>query len=198
VPTIFGHIHKPQEIHGAHYAGSIGRNDWGEVEEKRYLELVFDDEETAIDSHPIACTPLYHVEGNLTRDGFTWRVTRGPDGEQLEPPASWAGCEVRVRYRFNADEKSALDTAQILAEFATAKRLELDPIGIRNRAIRSVEVATASTLAEKVAAFVRQSGGAWSPSLETKLALLQEPDGGASLTRVANQPTLTDLEEITV
>lgn len=198
IPKIFGHIHKPQALHGAFYAGSIGRNDWGEVEEKRYLEVIFNEEDTSIESRPIACTPLWHVEGDLTRDGFTWRVTRGPDGEPLEPPASWAGCEVRVRYRFNADEKVALDQAQILAEFATAKRLELDPIGVRNRAIRSVEVATASTLPQKVAAFVRQSGGAWSPALETKLALLQEPDGGASLTRVANPPAQPELEEVTL
>lgn len=205
VPKIFGHIHKPQALHGAVYAGSIGRTDWGEVEEKRYLTVDVvggRDEITVVESHPIACPPLYHVEGELTRDGFTWRVTRGPDGEPLAPPASWAGCEVRVRYRFNADDKAVLtdlSRAQILAAFVGAAHLELDPIAVRNRAIRSTEVATATTLAEKVSAFVRQSGGAWTAALETKLALLQQPDGGAFLTTVAN-PTApaAEMEEVTL
>ena len=36
-PVLCGHIHKPQLIHGAHYAGSITAQDFGEVEAKRYL-----------------------------------------------------------------------------------------------------------------------------------------------------------------
>jgi len=36
---ILGHIHKPQEIHGAYYAGSIAPCDWGEAERKRFLVL---------------------------------------------------------------------------------------------------------------------------------------------------------------
>jgi exonuclease SbcD len=37
------HIHKAQAIAGAHYAGSVCRLDWGEVEEKRYLVIEFED-----------------------------------------------------------------------------------------------------------------------------------------------------------
>src|SRR3990167_3265055 len=188
VPKIFGHIHKPQELHGAVYAGSIARNDFGEVEDKRYLIVEFDAGEHRIVSCPLDVTPLWHVEGDLTKESFTWRVTRGPDGEELEPPrrqcvscqgtgdgqhdalegtlpclacngsggpVDWTGCEVRVRFRFNPDEKAALDQARILAEFATAKRLELDPIAVRNRAVRWQEGAQAATIGEKVAAFVR-------------------------------------------
>lgn len=195
VPKIFGHIHKPQELLGAYYAGSIGRNDWGEVEDKRYLVVEFEgpdwtpEEQPAwrvarVTSHAIDVAPMYHVEGELTPEGFTWRVTRGPDGEELQPPASWTGAEVRVRYRFNAAETAALDRAPIHATFAQATHVELEPIGVRERAARAPEVAAAATLAEKVAAFVRLSGVAWTPALEAKLGALQQADGAAFLTDV--------------
>lgn len=184
VPKVFGHIHKPQEIYDAWYCGSIGRNDWGEVEDKRYLEIAFSDEDTTITSRPIVSTPLYHVEGLLTRDGFAWRVTRGPDGELLEPPTRWDGAEVRVRYRFNAEDKAALDHAGVSQPFAGAAVLEVEAIGLRQRAIRSEEVAKATTLTEKVAACIRQSGGEWTPALAAKLEALQQPDGVAFLNAI--------------
>lgn len=229
VPKIFGHIHKPQELLGAYYAGSIGRNDWGECEDKRYLvveysRLIDNDPDSewmaTIREHPIRVAALYHVEGELARDGFAWRVTRGPDGEELAPPlamcpscqgtgdgvkdpvegtmhcatcvgsprsgvvVSWAGVEVRVRYTFNANEITSLDRAQVLATFADAKHLELEPIAIRERAARAPEVAAAMTLPDKVSTFVRMSGIAWTPALEAKLAALQEVDGAAFLTNV--------------
>jgi hypothetical protein len=36
IPKLLNHIHKPQTIAGAHYAGSVCRLDYGEIEEKRY------------------------------------------------------------------------------------------------------------------------------------------------------------------
>lgn len=43
VPKILGHIHKAQEIGGAFYAGSIAPCTWGEVEEKRYLVVEYEE-----------------------------------------------------------------------------------------------------------------------------------------------------------
>lgn len=193
IPKIFGHIHKPQELHGTHYLGSIGRNDWGEVEDKRYLEIAFYDEDTAVLSRPLSSTPLWHVEGNLTREGFNWKVTRGPDGEELAAPADWTCAEVRVRYRFNGDEQAALDVNGVKAPFVAAARVELEPIAIRNRAMRSEEVARATSLPEKLAAFVRHTGAAWTPSLDAKLELLGMADGTAFLNAVVAQPALQEV-----
>lgn len=186
MPKIFGHIHKAQELPGgALYAGSIARNDWGEVEDKRFLVLTATvagrhGHTWAIESQPIACPVLWHVEGQLTRDGFDWRVTRGPDGEDLAAPTSFAGSEVRVRYRFNPDDVAALDLTLVRAPFADAAVVELEPIALRNRAVRAPEVAAATTLEEKVAAFVRASGREWTPALAEKLAQLQVPVAGVS------------------
>lgn len=80
------HIHKGQEIHGAHYPGSICRLDWGEIEEKRWLELQLLDESTNVVPHAIDVAPMYHVEGDLTREGFTYQVMAGPGGELQEAP----------------------------------------------------------------------------------------------------------------
>lgn len=196
IPKIFNHIHKPQQIYGAHYVGSIGRNDWGEVEDKRYLEIAFYDEDTAIVSHPLQSTPLWHVDGDLTRDGFAWRVRRGPDGEELAAPTSWAGAEVRVRYRFAAEEQAALDLTAVTAPFAGAARVETDPIAIRSRAVRAEAVTKAATLPEKLAAYVAHAGATWTPGLDAKLALLQSVDGTAFLDAVVARSTTPPLREV--
>lgn len=186
VPKVFGHIHKPQAMPaGAVYVGSVGRNDFGEVEDKRIVVVEYQQDghrnwHGTIVEVPLACPRLWHVEGELTREAFTWRVTRGPDGEPLEAPASWNGDHVRVRYRFDANDRVALDKARILAEFADAT-LELDPVAVRTRAVRAPEVAAATTVDGKVAAFVRSMGREWTPSMAAKLAALQAPQGAAFL-----------------
>lgn len=188
------HIHKAQEIGGAFYAGSLCRLDWGEVEEKSYTVVeVPEDRELSylVTRKPLDVAPMYLVAGRLTRGTFFWAIQRSSDQNDIgtpgEPPSGgWEGCEVRVRYKFNANEKTALDEALVRAPFEGAKRLDLDPIGIRERASRAPEVAAAVTFEGKVEAFVRRSEVPWTPGLETKLAALQSPDGGAFLTDVQN------------
>lgn len=200
------HIHKAQEIHGAHYPGSICRLDWGEIEEKRWLEVEYDGGPSAssyhvVTSHAIGVMPMYHVEGELTRDGFTWRVTAGPGGELQEAPhamcascqghrecdgdrcatcdgvgevVSWKGCEVRVRYRFAQSEARIVDKAKVLAEFAEAvPHLSFDPIAVPDRALRAPEVAAAKTLNEKLAAWCELAGTVASEGVLQKLARLE-------------------------
>lgn len=175
IPKLFGHIHKPQELHGAIYAGSISANDYGETERKRALVVQFEPlGGYTVEAMPLDTPRLFHVEGELAREGFTWRVTKGLDGPEDEPPASFEGCEVRVRYRYNAAEKSALDEALVRAPFQGAKRVDTDPIAMRSRAVRAPEVAAAATLDAKTQVFVEQSGVEWTPSFATKLALLQQ------------------------
>jgi hypothetical protein len=118
--------------------------------------------------------PLYKVEGELTRDGFTW--TFEYDGEtftQAQTGVSFVGADVRVRFRFNAEDKALLDFEAVKRPFAGARRLETDPVAVRSRAARSPEVLSAVSFEAKTQAFVKNSGQAWTPSLELKLAALQ-------------------------
>ena len=204
------HIHKPQEIHGAHYPGSICRLDWGEIEEKRWLQVEYDGGPSAssyhvVTSHPIDVAPMYHVEGELTREGFTYRVTAGPGGELQAAPTidceachpdapdgaatkvdpchvcagsgavvSWKGCEVRARYRFPQSEARLVNKSLVLAEFAEAALLTLDPIAVPDRALRAPEVAAAKSLPEKLRAWCELAGTVASVGVLDKLGLLEQ------------------------
>lgn len=94
IAKIWSHIHKPQEIHGAHYLGSIAPMDWGETGDHRWLIVDVDhDSSFTVESRRINVPALWHVEGDLSRDGFTnVRATAGPDGEALEMPSRCGVC----------------------------------------------------------------------------------------------------------
>jgi hypothetical protein len=186
------HIHKAQEIYGAHYAGSICRLDWGEIEEKSYIvvEIPADPDLLGLETvtrYPLNVAPMYYVEAQLTRDGFTWACTAGPGGELQEPPASWKGCEVRVRCRYNASECPVLDKAKLLAEFAEASLLQFDPIAEKDHALRAPEVAAARTLPEKITAWSAIAGTVASEGVLQKLALLEHesPEAVVAATKCA-------------
>lgn len=158
------HIHKAQLIAGANYPGSICRLDWGEIEPKGYLRITYARDDIGWARAPIEWCPIdvarmYHVEGLLTRDGFTYEVKAGPDGAVLEKPASWKGCEVRVRARYQHSEKAMLEFAKanIFAEFAEASRFDLELIATPDGALRAPAVAAARTLAEKVEAWAAET-----------------------------------------
>lgn len=182
IPKVFGHIHKAQDLYGATYAGSICRMDFGETEEKRFLVARFGREDWSLESHAIDCPARYHVEGELSRDGFTWQATKGPGGALEQAPASWRGSEVRVRYRFNQSQRGALDQARVLAEFAEALRVEVEPIAVPDRQLRAPAVAEARTLEQKLAAYLTVDEV---PAvLVEKLRALETSEGAALLTRV--------------
>jgi len=180
--TRLNHIHKGQEICGAYYPGSICRLDWGEIEEKRWLEVDYHapghgDEASVcfvVDEHPIDVAPMYHVEGQLTRDSFTWQVTAGPGGELQDAPPSWKGCEVRVRYTFAQSEAAVINKALVSEPFAEAALLTLDPIAIPDRALRAPEVAAAKTLPEKITAWCAIAGAVASAGALMKLGALEQ------------------------
>lgn len=190
------HIHLGQTIAGAWYPGSVCRLNWGEIEPKRYLRIACQRWEEvdlrcaalpdapapgpgtwthSVEACPLTVAPMYHVDGSLTREGFTWAVTAGPGGEAQTAPPSWRGCEVRCRYTFPQSDKNILLHAQVHAEFADALRLEVEPIAVADRALRSPAVAAARTLADKVAAFSQVEQLA--PTLAEKLAQLEHQDG---------------------
>lgn len=175
IPKVFGHIHKPQALHGAIYAGSTSATDYGETEAKRYLVVEFDDDNGRIVSHPLDTPKLFHVEADLSRAGLIWLVTKGPDGPQEEPPPSWDGCDLRVRVRYPLREREQLveQLGSIKARFAGARRIEVEPIAVPDRALRAPEVVEAKTIDEKLRAWARLSGASWSEQISRCAAQLQ-------------------------
>lgn len=144
------HIHVAQRIAGAQYAGSICRLSWGETEPKSYIRVHYErDGSWRIGEVPLDVAPMFHVEGMLSREGFIYEVKGG------DKPASWHGCEVRARLRFNQSEKGILEfqKAHVFAEFAESKRFELELVAVPDSGVRAPEVAAARTLPEKVAAW---------------------------------------------
>lgn len=197
MPKLLNHIHKAQFIGGAYYPGSVCRLNWGEVEPKEFIDVtMFEDGQWGISHHPLDVPPMYHVEGELTRDAFTYHVVG--DQAPLDGAAiSWKGCEVRVRYRFKASEKSGLDTARVLAEFAEAARLEVEPIAVPDRELRQPEVAAARSLAEKLAVYMHVEQLA--PSLAVKLTALEHGDPLVTLSKVQTElSALEQREDVTV
>lgn len=207
------HIHKPQEVAGTYYAGSVCRLNWGEVEEKRYLTIDFeptwegDGWTYEVASHPIDVAPMYHVEGTLTREGFQpdhddllCRACGGDgDSDIVLVPGdgvipcltchgsgrhSFVGAEVRVTVRFTAAERDVLDFDLVTAPFAGAKRIDVEKVPQHTRAIRAPEVATAQTDVAKLEAYARSAGVPWTPGMQHKFAALLMPDGAAFLTQV--------------
>lgn len=182
MPKILGHVHAPQGIGDAHYAGSITANSWGETERKTWILVEFDEGvDYRIVSRPIDTPPMVHIEGELTRAGFNADCGKVPAGFP-------AGCEVRVRYRFLASERNVLDHNLPRLPFESALRLEMEPVAVPDRALRAPEVAAAHTLADKVRAWAKLCGLVNVPDgTLAKLAALEHQDATQTLSAVANQ-----------
>jgi Calcineurin-like phosphoesterase len=185
IPKLLNHVHKPQEIAGAHYAGSVCRLDYGETEAKRYLVVTFYDEDTAIESRPIHVAPMHHIEGDLTREGFAWHDCG--DGARAcgVGAKDWTGCDVRVRYRYKASERAVISEDTIRALFASALRLKIESVAEPDRELRAPEVAAARTLPEKIAAFRKVEQ--LEDSVASKLVALEQGDQASVLQMVAGQ-----------
>lgn len=199
------HIHKGQTIGGAWYPGSICRMDYGEIEEKHYLYIEIPDDADLlpnVTTRRIDVAPMYHIEGWLDRDGFTYEATAGPGGAQqdLPPPSGpgdpsdWTGCDIRVRYRMQRSERSVLNEKLVTDSFPGARRLQLDPIIDGDRDIRAPEVAEARTLADKLVALFKTSGQEMTDGLRAKLSGLEHQPATQVLTAV--QALITRLERV--
>lgn len=199
LPVVYcalNHIHKPQEVGAGVFAGSIAAMDHGETEAKSYVvvEAVRRPDgswESSWVRRPLVTPPMFHVEGELTRDGFSWQVV-GEEAPHDGAAIDWTGCDVRVRYTFKASERAALNEDLVRPNFAGALRLKVEPIAILDRALRSQAVADARTLSDKLVAYASTAGVVASEAVLTKLARLESTDPAQLLADVAR--TLAHLE----
>lgn len=173
------HIHKQQQVGRAHYAGSLCRLDWGELEDKSYTSVTYSVEASSkessleqIDRHAVDVPPMYHVEGELCDSGFEWTLMNAKDG----PMPSFEGAEVRVRYRFPVTARAVVEALepQIQERFKGAKRLVLEPIAIGTSVSRSASVMEATTLSQRISRWSElTTGGPLSINQLLKLDELQ-------------------------
>jgi len=200
VPKILNHIHAPQDVHGATYVGSIAPADWAETERKRFLVLDHDGTRWTVTSHPLQLPRLWHVEGTFDGKAVAWVVKKGPDGPVEATPASFAGDEVRVRFRFQASDAGRLDLAraQLSADFADVAHLELEPVAVPDRAVRAPEVAAAKTTADKLRAYCALSGVEVSDGVLAKLAALETQDAARVLEALEQRLQLLQAAETAV
>lgn len=212
LPVVYAglsHIHRPQEVGIGVYAGSIARLDYGEVEEKSYVAVMCERGAggwtASYERRSIDVPPMIHIDGRLYRDGFHFEhddwmclTCSGTgagvyhEGEGALPcafcdgtgqRASWAGCDVRVRYRYLASERAALSEACIRERFNDALRLKIESFAEVDRDLRAPEVAAAKTLPDKLAAFYKVER--LTPAVADKLAWLERDDQTQLLAHVA-------------
>lgn len=163
-PKIFGHIHKAQAIAGGFYAGSVCPMDWGETEPKSYLVVEYPERGAPIVTREqIPCRPMYHVDLSARREedgtlSLPW-VVRG----ETPAPATWVGCDVRVRYTYPASQRDVVPVPAIRALFAEASMLKLEPVAVPDRAVRAPAVAAAVSLEDKVLAWAEEAHRALTP-----------------------------------
>lgn len=189
---IVNHIHLPQEIAGAVYPGSIAPMDWGETHSCRFVVVdVRDSFDFDVQSCRLDTPPMFLVEGKLTRDGFTLfdEHTDAPLFPSLTDEAArrfaqqdWAGCEVKVQYAYLASERPLLDEGVIRTLFASARVLKIVSHVIPDREVRSAAVATAKTLAAKLAAM--RPEGVLPATVADKVAALEQQDREMVLAQV--------------
>lgn len=195
------HIHKHQTIAGAHYAGSVCRLDWGEIDDKFYNRVTIktddiDGDTVLVEPQPIPVPKMFHVEGDLTREGFVIAHDAGDEIDRRFYGNDWTGTEVRVRYHYKQSEKAALDEALVAKAFRTALRLKIEPVAIPDRAVRAPAVAAAHTLADKIAAWADVVGVTPAPTLVDKLARLEQTDPATLFKQLTHE--INALEDVEV
>ncbi len=188
----FGHIHlgvgNEWDISGAPaaYAGSPRRTAYGELEEKSYLLIEFDQDSGRLlcwDRVPIPCAPMLLLEYEW-RDGMFVR----DDGEFIEQlheqHYNAAGAEIRFRYVVDSSQRDAARAAaaEVKATLidAGALHVKLEERVIATNRARLPEVAKLRTLEEKVECLWKHRGfdpGERRESLISKLASLDLPEG---------------------
>ena len=154
--TVLGHIHKPQDWafdgRPIMYTGSPFRTAFGEVEQKSILSAEWSDERGLASWSRILtpATPMvlltadYLGDGAASASGFV----RSPNWDIPE------GCEARLRYRVEADQREAARAAvaSTVEELLLigAKSVKVEEVVRPKVRARTPEIATADSLGEKL------------------------------------------------
>lgn len=170
------HIHRAQVVGQGNFAGSVAAMDHGETEAKSYNVIeVLPFAEGAWSAvwtrEPIHTPPLFHVDGVVTRDGFRLAEGSGQELERRWHAGDWTDADVRVRFTYQQSERALVNRAAIEAKFPGALRLKVEGVAVPDRELRAPEVAAATTLAAKLAAFSKVD--TLPTSRADKLALLE-------------------------
>ena len=145
-PVVLGHIHKPQTIGNsarAFYAGSVTPQDWGELEEKRYL--VLGEGDGWLHSVPTAHRRRVAID-------ISW-----PDIVAMQPQhISWRDC---IRVRVHHPPGDLPDVDEVIRRLIPAGSagligdLKIECIPETTHGVRAPEIAAAESVVDQIAAY---------------------------------------------
>lgn len=174
------HIHKHQVCHGAVYAGSICRMDFGENEPKGFVVASFDDKPSGIPEWPNGTWSwAFHelsVPKQILASVVYERTSPTHDQDFLWAVQNQAGADVRLRYEYDSAYRDQINLDELRKIFSGARSLKLEGVPVNKAEVRAPEIAAAKTLEAKVEAYCARMQIAWSDGLAAKVAALQQQE----------------------
>lgn len=162
-----GHIHKPQAIgEKIHYAGSMYAINWGEVEEKSFEIVTFEDGKTNVETIPLPAPPMVDILASYNAE------TGGFDFVAQETK----GAEVRFRVQYTQQDDWLISEQQVTKLFPEALSVKIEKLPIPQGRIRSEAITKATTLRQKVKAFCEVAGEEPSAGILAKADSLEIAD----------------------
>ena len=141
-PVVLGHIHKPQSLGTAgraFYAGSVTPQDWGELEEKRYL---VQDENGELHSKPTAHRRRVAID-------VTWPDLDDSDFTKEFNPRD----EIRLRVHHPPGDLPDMDRLAALLPPAHVGTVKIECIPETTHGVRAPEIAAAESVVDQIAAY---------------------------------------------
>lgn len=162
-----GHIHKPQAVsEKVHYAGSMYAINWGEMEQKSFNVVTFEDGKMNVGRIPLPAPPMVDILATFNQE------TAGLDFVAQETK----GAEVRFRVQCSQDDDWIISDEQIRKMFPGALSVKIEKLPIPQERIRSEAITKATTLRGKVTAFCEASGEEASAGVLAKADALEVAD----------------------
>lgn len=150
-PVMFGHYHKHQEMaHDVVYSGSIARLNFGEAEnDKGCVIWTFENNAWAWQFHSLAPRPMMNLNATWVSGGG-WETDYLYLDESLIP-----GSRIRFIYEVDEADINQVDLSDIREFFREAHELKFEMRPKLSTAVRTVEIAEARTIPEKLALWAR-------------------------------------------
>ncbi|MFA5021144.1 MAG: metallophosphoesterase [Patescibacteria group bacterium] len=155
-----GHIHKAQKIGKCYYSGSINKMNFGEKEDKGYNLITIEDGKlVSVEFRKAPARELIFVEGKFQGDKiqFAMPIKVSDDLLSIENQII-AGADVRFRYFVNEEDLPKVNLDEVKEIFKDAHLLQIERSVNPKIQIRSQEIATAQTIAEKFQVWTKIAG----------------------------------------